>query len=402
MKIVTDNKAIQSELASLGKCMQDNGAWIHPDITIAYTEETGLSIQMERTINPRDFIIKVPVEQLIPYELLNMAVKGNDFVIDPDKDRLSPVQIDLAERMVEIYNLTNKVEFHKSENPWILFREAPELLDLLLEAISWSPSIEYYSTFLHDREGAASMDQFVLDSFSSSRFLGQKIHGGEETVQVIMPIIDFLNHDYRGSGFGSPTNPGETQWIGVTCAQPFISRNECYASYGTNDALNSFLIYGFIDATAPYIRSIPLEIPVGDLGKITVYSLNMKNISSPPKQLQDLHQFMPKLKKDKDGAVHLSHLFVTVPPFPHALRRILRNVIATFCGNSVSEDFILEQTRAAERLVVEKNMAFYREILKKIDKNKTAPSGLIDRARHVATIQLSKLGNYHFDGPSIS
>jgi len=402
MKIVTDNKAIQRELASLGKCMQDNGTWIHPDITIAYTEETGLSIQMERTSNPRDFIIKVPVEQLVPYELLNMAVKGNDFVIDPDKDKLSPVQIDLAERMIEIYNLTNKVEFHKSENAWILFREAPELLDLLLEAFSWSPSIEYYSNFLHGLEDAASMDQFILDSFSSSRFLGQKIHGSEKTVQVIMPIIDFLNHDYRGSGFASPTNPEEKQWIGVTCAQPFISRNECYASYGTNDALNSFLIYGFIDATAPYVRSIPLEIPIGDLGKITVYSLNMKSKSSPSEQLQDLHQFMPKIKKDKDGAVHLSHLFVTVPPFPRALRRILRHVIVTFCGHSVSEDFILEQTRAAERLVVGKNVAFYKEILKKIDQNKTAPSGLIDRARHVATIQLSKLGNYQFDEPSIS
>ena len=402
MKIVTDNKAIQTELASLAKYMQNNGTWIHPDIVIAYTEEAGLSIQTERMINPRDFIIKIPDEHLIPYTLLNMTLKGNDFVIDPERGSLSPVQIDLAKCMVEIYNLTNKVDFHKSENAWIQFRDAPELLDLLLEATSRTPSIEKNYAFLHDLEDAASMDQFILDTFSISRFLARYKHGSKEKTRVIMPIIDFMNHDYRGSGFVSSTDPKEKQWIGVTCNQPFVSRNECYASYGIKDALNTFLIYGFIDATAPYVRSIPLEIPVGDFGKINVYSLNKGNKATLPKRLQDLHHFMPIFEKDKDGALCLSQLFVTVGPFRHTLRRILREVIATLCGNSVSEKFISEQTRAAEELVVEKNIAFYRDLLKKIDKYKAAPSELANRARHVATIQLAKLGKYYFDQPSIS
>ena len=128
MQIQSSDKKLEKELTALRDVLVENGAWFHKNLNIV-SEDHGMSVVVDGPASPGDKMMKVPESLLVPKHGMNISLKNSDFIFEPDDSVLSPVQIEIADRMIEIYNMTNKVNLHKEECSWILYKDHPHLLD---------------------------------------------------------------------------------------------------------------------------------------------------------------------------------------------------------------------------------------------------------------------------------
>jgi len=397
MKILAEDKQIEKALNNLHQCLLDNGAWFHDDLRLI-SSGNGLLVEMDGPCNPGNIITKVPTKLLVPVKPLNMTLKGNDFAIDPDKDGLSPEQIELGHHMIEIYNLTGRPDFHRNENAWIRFRRAPELLGLLLEGRDTNINLDSRFDYMHAADKDVDHGAFLCDSFWHSRVLGHKNAGSDERIQKVMPFVDYMNHHFRGSPFSTPDKKNGPQMLRIRNNQPLLNKREVFAHYGMYDALDTFLIYGFVDSEAPFVRSIPLELSLDGTSTLTIKSLIGNKAKKPlNKALKNLMSYSPALNKDEEGNLIASHMLIPIGPSPHAMRRILRSLVHTLCSDGASPQYVIDLTFRLEYQIITKNIEFYRDVLTRLEKHKDAPADLVDTIRQICDNQLTKLYKYMYD-----
>lgn len=398
MKIESQNKALGKELLTLRDLLVENGAWFDKGLGIICDEEGSMSVQMVEPKNQGEEIIRVPQKLLVPMQPLHISLKGDSFSVDPDKDELTPIQIEVGKRMIEIYNITGKAALTRSEYPWYMYRDSPELMDSLLRARSANDAIEDRQSFLHGLEGAKTDDEFICDSFIKTRVLGQKDAETKSNVQIIMPIIDYLNHDARAGSFMFSEPEEKDKYMKINNAQPFIESRECYVVYGIYDMVDTFFNYGFPDANAPIVRSIPMDIEVRDVGTFSLKSLPAaKNFKKLGKQIEDLRRFMPIAQRTSEDTIELTHLIIPITQSPHALRRILRSMIRTMAGESVSSRFVVERVYEAEDTIISKNIEFYNKLRQDVAADTKSPEHLKSLIYFIAETQYNKLLKYRRD-----
>ncbi len=395
MNVQTNNIALKKEIKGLIDLLKKNGSVVDSGLSIEISEEGGISLHFPRAVGRSKLLIRLKSEHIIPEVALNTCLRGDSFEIDPDRRLLNPLQIEIGTRMIEIYNAAGKVGQHKAENPWIQSIGEPRLLEVLLSSLHSGKAKEEKLSFIRGCQDRPSFDEFVVKTFMASRTLARQAAetGGQET--VIMPIADYLDHDYRGSpyGFSSTSCSGDLR---VFCRQPFVWSQECYARYGSYDAVDTFVNYGFLDREVPFVRSIPLEIEIGDRGKLLIDSAvgSSNRGEKIPKTLRDIQFLLPNWKRGESGEFILSHIFIAAGNYPHATKRIIRWIIEEMTRESTDQEFVAKQTAAAEMKLVDANIAYYEKILIGLDLDEKADSGLKSRIRQLVETQLNKLFKY--------
>lgn len=394
MQIQTSNKSLEKELTSLRDILIDNGAWFHKSLKIV-SEDHGMSVVVDGPASPGDKLMKVPEKLLVPKHGMNISLKNSDFIFEPDDSILSSVQIDIADRMIEIYNMTNKVELHKKECAWLLYKDHPHLLDTLVQGRTQNDYLNKKYKYLHSDSTPEEDQNFTCESYLQTRVLGRQSENGHKN-QLVMPIIDYLNHDHRGSPFMfKDQNDGAVMHINVK--RPFLDTQECFVIYGVYDALDTFLNYGFPDANAPYVRSIPMDIDVNGKGMLKVRAISGgRNKNELPKQISDLSSLMPFPVKKPDGSLELSHTLIPIVNAPHAMRRILQVLIRSLVGKEATRKFVIESVYQVEEQILKANIDFYTNIIDSID-GMEGPAHLKEMTKNVAMLQRNKLYKYTFN-----
>jgi hypothetical protein len=395
--IRSENKAIVKELKQLEKLIVENGGWF--DEQLAIVEKDGaLSIEIEGPKNQGEYIIKVPEKLLVNAKDLHIKLEGDQFIIDPDKSVMSDKQIAVSEHMICLYNLTNKAKLHREEFPWIALKGSLELMDLLSHARSSNKALEEKQSFMHDLPGAPSENEFVCSSFVLTRVLGRKESDGAQKVQKIMPFIDYLNHDHKGSQFIFSGQGEAESNLRIQNSQPFMDQLQCYVTYGIYDSLDTFISYGFVDRRAPYVRSVPTVVDTAKFGRLTVNSYpGAKNEKLLSKEIRDLQRFMPVINRDEDGQFMVSHLMIPVLKWPHILRRVLRIIIRTMAGPDASQKDVIQEVYEAEKQILEANILFYQSLIKDLSAAKAGDEAHRALAVDLAQLQLYKLYKYRYD-----
>jgi hypothetical protein len=405
MIIHAENKEIDKTLRNLIRLLKKNRAWFSSSLFIKNTGDF-ITIKTEGPSELGAPIIKLPVELMVPANPLNLHVKKNEFYIDPDKDNLSEIQIEIAEHMIELYNLTNKVKLYKKSCPWIAYRKAPEILDEILLSRTEAGKIKMKTSFLHQETDAPTENEFIAEDFIQTRVLGHKKETDEQKFQKIMPIVDYLDHDFRANGFminepkaGGNKKGNISELLSILNSQPFIHKSNCYVNYGTYDSVDTFLAYGFTYNEVPFVRSIPLTIPIDGYKDIEVNSVpSAKYNNKLHKNLDDIKGFMPMVSRESDDHnLVCSHLFIGLNLAPNLLRRVLRVLIRALTGPAETPDFVIDQTYKAEKLIIDENIEFYKNLKSKIQINTHASSDLKDMAIELANTQLNKLYKYQYN-----
>jgi len=169
---------------------------------------------------------------------------------------------------------------------------------------------------------------------------------------------------------------------------------ECFVCYARYDAMEMLLAYNFVDETATFVRSVPMEINLPDVGVIKVQTNKTKgsNKNLPP-QLRDIAPFLPKIVAKRTDHLEVTFLSIPATVTPQVFRRVLNVLIGTLNRACMDRlDLILQ----AEEQVIATNRAYYetvRDALRAIPAGGQAASALHDLAR-ACDLQLSLLQHY--------
>lgn len=328
-----------------------------------------------------------------------MALEGQNFVINPDNGSLTSLHIELAENVVEAYNLTGRPAFHTGECVWIRYRAAPDLLEDLLKARTLNPEQKERLNFTRQTRDCEDEATFVCGTYWQSRVLGRKSEQSGLVVPMAMPFVDYLDHHYAGSPYGTPRTDADEPVLSIRNHRPFPSASTLYACYGMYDALDTFITYGFIDTEAPIVRAVPMTIDLGQGKSLEVGAMTAAKISAPLNAyLKDLQAYSPMVTFDDKKKLNVSHLLIPVINAPHALRRILRSLVHTaFSEDEKSPQYIVDLTYRTEREIVENTIAFYKTTLTRIQSREEAPEDLVTDAARLCKIQLAKLYKYFYN-----
>ncbi|HPD83452.1 MAG: hypothetical protein R3D88_06685 [Alphaproteobacteria bacterium] len=392
MIIQADTPSVSKALKNLETSLTRHGAWFHDNLSIIC--KNGLMhMEMDGPTTVNEPIMMVPEDLLIPLEGLNVFNQNDKLCCTPDKNVLSPAQCEIGQAVVDLFNETEKLKFHRNEYPFIKYQKSPELLEMLMDGRSIHDQFKIKKSFLRKEEISMSEDEFVCWSYFQTRILGRSDPQGNVTL-YILPLVDCLDHDSQGDPFFFK----DKKVLYVRNKQPYVYSRQCYARYGTYDALDTFLAYGFPDKNAPFVLSIPLIIDIPGHGVLNIESQAIRPTKHEiPPQLEDLKSFVPTLTKEESSdKFTISYLFIPAISFPQSMRRILMIIMRSFIGENASQEFLVEQVYRAEDIVLKSNIEFYKDIISKTEEN-NAPQNLKDEIISVAETQLTKLYKYHYN-----
>ena len=414
MKIVSDNPAIEKSLRSIEKTICENDGYIDPELVIR-CEDGGLSVEKDAPQGGKH-MIAMAADLLLPVEKMGITVKGDEILANPEKDALSDVQRKLTDDMFEVYNLTNKIGIHKATHPWIMYKAAPQYVDMIFKARTLNDRQRQIVDFIHNGpDEGAEFNDMVCDTYLHSRTLGHKAKPKDGAADAeaavtpsLMPIIDFYNHHYMGAPYGfedmetAGATPGKREFLCMRDERPHMAGNECFAFYTQMDAIDTLFSYGFPDPDVPIVRSVPTEIEIPKAGKIifNAYVSNFKK-GKLHKNVAGLRPFIPNTLRKEDGLLEVTHILVPCGgTAPHALRRVLRMMIANLALRALTADEIWQSVLEAEILTA--NIDFYSDLVSKLEDDKSnpgtqTPAGRCrDTALTAARLQLNKLYKYQY------
>jgi hypothetical protein len=330
-------------LENLVQLIRDNSGFVHADLTIRGNQQN-LSIEAPPSVAQKANIISVPTALFVPPERLGLRLEGDDIVIGTPSNELSPAQIALAEHMIAIYNICEKIKQHRSESPLRLFLEAPQVFRQFA-----------YPGQIKAREDAQKGDVW-LEAFLHTRVFGL-IGDDEKSLPVLMPLIDYLNHHHAANGFNVTEGRME-----ISRHSPVLGSDECFVSYSTMDAQAALVVYGFLDTSAQSLFSYPLTVQL--TGGATL-QVNHRTMARPKKVMpafKNIARFMPIIRPEPQ-AQRVTLSFLSIPPqiFPRAMRRVLANAIGAIRPHA-SEEEIRSLVKEAEAAVIVENRRHYKAV----------------------------------------
>jgi hypothetical protein len=203
-------------------------------------------------------LVELPHELLVPVTGAEWADSTERLILRRPPPGITPLQRALLDLHVELYNATSKVPWTISHHPRAVVPGHPPLLDALRDL----------------RPGLYPKSGMPADIFLHTRVFGLKSPSDPAVptptkpaakTQVLMPLIDTLNHHPQGAPFQL-----DQTGLRVRLAQP-SGTAECFAAYGgRRDVLDLALHYGYVDQATPFAFSAPVSVEAPGLGRVAV------------------------------------------------------------------------------------------------------------------------------------
>lgn len=257
VKIISDDPVLQLHIKAHVDLLISSGGWVHEDVAIKY-QAGEISVHSAPTVNAGDRIIVVPEQALVPVSHAELALVGDEIVFDPGRSNLSIQQARLLDIQCEIFNLSGKVRNLRQSLPRYLLGDHPELLQALSHRRIPAPGRP-----LEQDAPAPRSPENLLKDFLNSRILRWPNQGGEnDTSDMLMSVIDYINHDSRAA----PHQISGDQSALVALAPP--RNTECFVQYGPYDAQDVLLTHGYLDDSAEFVRAASFSVAVEDFGTV--------------------------------------------------------------------------------------------------------------------------------------
>jgi len=397
------NREVEKVLNRLYKLCLAEGAYFHPEMKI-FEENASLKVMAPAPAG-KDKLMQVPVTCMGAVADFDLRVEGNHLAIHGHVKGLPKSQVESFELLITIYNLCDKLKDHKKSSPWFALSEHLELLDFLLTAKIGAKKIEDYKQLYREK----NWDQLLLRSFIGTRGFNLRNDSHKEGHQVLLAMIDFINHHSAASGFRTKliVPAGETagaarlqrQFVKVNCSQPEADSaandlNECFVSYCRLDPLDSLLNYGFIDTSSRFCKSVAMEVDLLPGLRLQIDGWGGKNqakITDLQPGLQKLYAFMPAIISTDNQLIRLNHLPLPTQDFPFPPRFILPVLIKNHT-RSYSNKQIIDSVIQAEAEIFARNRQFYQQLREKVVSVQTAAINNpgLDMIMELADLQLER------------
>jgi len=387
VRISSDNKKAKKILQNIAETLTANGAYIDPDIEIR-CQNNSISAHTDQNLKIR-LAFQIPHELLLPYDLFEIGIKKDQFILKSTASKASPVQTKLIKAMLDLYNATDQLTTHRTACPWLFYANQPAIIKMLLKAREGDDT-NALRKLLKDPD--QNRDHLELLTFFKTRLLRCNLHKKwRKPSATLLPLVDSLNHHILGTHYNHIYTPNKGM-LSLTARCP-KGDGQCMASYGRLDSLDSYLHYAFIDKDAPFVRSIPATINLDNEITIEIHGLNVGiNQEDLPEQLKGLDFYIPAIEIHHEARrIIFSHLFIPQDAAKLSMRRILGYSLKTL-DSKINEEKYKQTLLQTEHKIVTTNNAYYQKLLnlyESVEHNQKNTD-----LKKLAQIQLKKIKNY--------
>ena len=291
-------------------------------------------------------LIRIPHDCLIPLKAFRFALAGDAIAVSSPHCTMEQVTVAITQAMFEIYNLSGKIAQHRRTSPWSLIASHPDLLSYITP-----PSRDDFPFSARDIK-SGNEAKVTLASFLHSRLLSHKESERAKPTPVLVPIIDCLNHHWKGE----PYSYDRDRAVVMRRSDALPGRgDECFASYGLHDAYDTWLTYGFVDEEVPFVRSVPTTLNIPATGAIGVGDAP----DEVDRAAQDLQFYVPRILSRRGKRLRVGAVIIPGPQAPRSLRRALRAVIRELGAPPRRHSALV---RGAEEQILDANLTYYSEL----------------------------------------
>ncbi len=383
VEFICDNQEIEDLLVKIHGLVTANGGYVHEDVRIC-ARDGSMTIEAAASAPKREVLITITDDVMLPMELFQLSLEGDEFVLKSVDDAATPIQVALMEAMLGLYNLTGKMASHRKTSTSRLYFDDPELFARICNP----GDVEKFATIPQER--------FDMEMFLSTRYLPWRtgLSGGDVS-KVLLPLIDLFNNHVQAQGFGR-----QGKSLSVVRSSPVTGSDECFVQYGKYDAHDLLLGYDYVDEYALFVTSQPMTIKPGEKASLEVG----RNVSGPSnvnlsKRLMPLRRFLPTVKTDSAGGIPKVD-FLLIPPAgaPRALRRVLINLISSIVPH-LDQKLQMGLVSEAEHQVVAANVDYYEKLAGYLDDHETKAGTelIVDNIKRMAAAQLARVKAYSFE-----
>jgi hypothetical protein len=336
-------------------------------------------------------LIRLPWDCLVPVELFELCVAGDDIVMSSHEPELGSQSVAHMEALLELYNVTGKLYHHRRTSPWSMLAAHRALLEHIGQRLP-SDLSAMFDRFITSED----TNELMLASFLHARVYDYRENEKAPSFPLLLPIIDFMNHDLQGAPVQFEEQADGELAASVKRSVPGASTgNECFAFYGLYDSFDTWMSYGFVDETAPFVRSIPMTIELPRLGTLRLANfVRMRPPEQLPTEMRDLHLFVPQLLARHGNHTEVTSLLIPAPQMREALRRILAFLISEMSpGHPQQRDLAMQ----AERQILDANRTYYANLaarLRSLTLKDPLQRPILDNFGRMCDRQLAHIQNY--------
>lgn len=246
--VSADDAAVTSVLRAMTELLLGHGARLHPGLRLV-ERDANLTVHCDPSAGrPGELLFDVPRRLLVPTDAAVWSERTDRLELLRPPPGLTPVQSELLEMHIELFNAAGKLPAYWGGHP----RRAV-----------WDHA-EVRAATERLRPGAGWRPANPTEGFLATRTYGLRGPGGQR-LEHLMPLIDLLNHHYRGYPYAV-----DERAMTIEIAQG-NGDAECFAHYGgVRDVLELALRYGYLDRSTPFAYSAPLELDVPGFGGLVV------------------------------------------------------------------------------------------------------------------------------------
>jgi len=340
VQVVADNAEVRILIQQIADMVVGGGGYLHPEARLV--ERAGaLSIEAPSTLAPREILVRVPLSLLLPVDWYDLKLDGDQIDIGVPNDRATKEQLTLMETMAALFNATGGVSQHRTRSLLDVRKNKPELFALFAGV---------------DEAGLHSWPDDVLSDFLGTRTLAvapeQLQTEGDGTIDVLMPVIDFLNHEPRAGSYSLVEGS-----LASVRGHPAPSDDECFLCYGRYDARALLVKFAYEHTDLPFLFSCPLTFDLKSDAKLIIArgGTPMFGEQIPP-HFSDVGWIMPEIGRSNElGITRLSYLPILQQDGQSTMRRILDLAVQVSLEN-LSESERTKLVRRLEREIVERNL----------------------------------------------
>lgn len=266
-------------------------------------------------------------------------------------------QAEMMGRLLALYNACNKLAGWRRQSPLLALADRTDVLSHLLAARAGASKVKRYRDFVE----AGEWDALALTSFFNARFFSIR----EEDVRrvgrtdisgpsnTILPIVDCFNHSHAGEPFAVVD---EIDPVAVAVNAAPSPSGELFVRYNVYDPLETVLFYGFFDASADWLGSVPFahELPGGRRLLVTGDGGTYRGTLSPA--MRPLRSILPHTSHDGTGTYRISKLVLPGRRQPDALRRVARVLLGSM---DLSGPALEREVARLERATLDVNRGYW-------------------------------------------
>jgi len=385
-KYKCEDLKVEQTLKKLETRITAAGGWLNDDLVIC--ENSGdLHLESGLEASAEELLAFIPEEMLLSLDSVHVGLADNDLSLSNPAPQVSAENYAVFQTLIELFNQTDKIKTHKTFYPWLALAEDQETIRRL---IAGRPDLDFIPAFKSDLQ-TGNLNSMILKSFFKTRILRLA-----EDKHMLVPIVDCANHHFQADSFKFASQSLDIKNIGLLNSKPVPKSDQAFIRYGTFDAFDLFMNYGFGDGGADFVRSVPITLNLGGLGDILVNAhIGIENQGKLPETLAKLRFHTPIIMANEPGSIQVTHLIIPRAGNAEALKTVLAALIKALTP-TVSGNDMTNVVESAISQIVTTNTGFYQDLKAYLNGRlaDTKAEPVIKNAIAMTDLQLSILGEY--------